>query len=217
MNPRQRSYDSYDKTNRLIKLTNSYYHNRNLDIIKNRTSQYVNRKPLKKVHKSNYLTPYQDFYVIQENALLTSKLKSIKWRPVKPKMNEMFSNKEAKIQISRQKYKNIFENLRLQENEKYRQRIYEQKAFISTKNLDKDYFENHTKTVQKLRQVSEVNNVVLPKINGKSRLPTENNYKKSKKSKRSPSSENNSGSDNESGNSKFGDDSASGTGTANDA
>ena len=42
MNPRQKSYDSYDKTNKLLKLTNSYYHFRNLEIIKNRRSQYNN-------------------------------------------------------------------------------------------------------------------------------------------------------------------------------
>ena len=34
MNPRQKSYDSYDKTNKLLKLTNSYYHFRNLELIK---------------------------------------------------------------------------------------------------------------------------------------------------------------------------------------
>ena len=40
MNPRQKSYDSYDKTNKLLKLTNSYYHYRNLEIIKNRKPLY---------------------------------------------------------------------------------------------------------------------------------------------------------------------------------
>ena len=42
MNPRQKSYDSYDKTNKLLKLTNSYYHYRNLETIKNRRPQYSN-------------------------------------------------------------------------------------------------------------------------------------------------------------------------------
>ena len=40
MNPRQKSYDSYDKTNKLLKLTNSYYHYRNLETIKKRRPQY---------------------------------------------------------------------------------------------------------------------------------------------------------------------------------
>ena len=42
MNPRQKSYDSYDKTNKLLKLTNNFYHFRNLVLIKKRKSQYSN-------------------------------------------------------------------------------------------------------------------------------------------------------------------------------
>ena len=213
MNPRQRSYDSYDKTNRLIKLTNSYYHNKNLDLIRNRRSQYVNREPINKLHKSNYLTPFKDFFVIRENAAWTSKLNSIKWRPVKPKINEMFLNKEERIQHFRQQYKNIYDDLRAKENEKYKQRINDQKAFFNTKTLDKDFRENHIKTVQKLRQVTDANNVVLPKIKENTRLQTETSFKKSR---RSPSNDNNSKSDDDSGYSKLGDDSASGTNTAND-
>ena len=214
MNPRQRSYDSYDKTNRLIKLTNSYYHNRNLDLIRNRRSQYVNREPINIVHKSKYLTPFKDFFVITENAAFTAKLNNIKWKPVKPKINQMFLNKEERIQHFRQQYKNIYDNLRSLENEKYKQRIYDQKAFISTKNLDKDFREIHTRTVQKLRQVTDANSVVLPKIKGKNKIQTENSFKKSHKGH--GNSSNYSKSDEESGNSKLGDDSASGTATANE-
>lgn len=214
MNPRQRSYDSYDKTNRLIKLTNSYYHNQNLELIRNRRSQYVENKPLNKVHKSKYLTPFKDFFVITENAAFTSKLNSIKWKPVRPKMNEVFINKEKKIQHFRQQYKNIYDNLRTLENEKYRQRIFEQKAFISTKTLDRDFRENHTKTVQKLRQVTDVNSVVLPKIKGKDKIQTENSFKKSHRGR--GSSSNYSKSDDESGHSKLGDESGCGSGSANE-
>ena len=49
MNPRQKSYDSYDKTNKLLKLTNSYYHFRNLEFIKKRRPLYSNT-PVYSIH-----------------------------------------------------------------------------------------------------------------------------------------------------------------------
>ena len=46
MNQRQRSYDSYDKTNKLLKLTNSFYHFRNLEHIKKRKPQFGSNNPI---------------------------------------------------------------------------------------------------------------------------------------------------------------------------
>ena len=155
MNPRQRSYDSFDKTNTLLKLTNSYYHNKNLDLIKNRKSQYTTRKTENLLHKSKYLQPFKDYFVIKENKSMANKINDMKWRPVKPKINRFFLDKESRIQGFRQRYQNINKMAIQNENLNYKKRIKDQKPFISTKFMDKDYKENHVKTLQKLRQVNE--------------------------------------------------------------
>ena len=155
MNPRQRSYDSFNKTNQLLKLANSYYHNKNLDQIRNRKSQYGLREPEKLLHRSKYLEPFKDLYVKQQNKSMATKINKLKWRPVRPKMNSLFSNKEFNIQSSRQKYQLINKTAIENENYFYKKRIQNQKPFISTKNMDKDFKDNHTKTVLKLRQVND--------------------------------------------------------------
>lgn len=162
MNLRQKSYDSFDKTNKLLKLTNSYYHKRNLDLIRNRKSQYL--QPEKYTHKRQYLEPFKDYYVIKENIGITNKLKDIRCKPVKPKINEYFLLKEGKIQDFRKQHQVIADSLRDKDNEKYRERINAQKAFINPTELDKEYEENHAKIVQKLRRLGAGDNIVLPPI-----------------------------------------------------
>ena len=49
MNQAQKSYNSYDKTNIMLKITENLYHQRNLYLIKNRKNQY-NAKPQKGIH-----------------------------------------------------------------------------------------------------------------------------------------------------------------------
>lgn len=161
MNPRQRSYDSFNKTNQLLKLTNSYYHNKNLDQIKNRKSQYGVREPYKLLHRSKYLEPFKDLYVRKQNISMQTKINEMKWKPVRPKMNNLIFN----IQSSRQKYQLINKSAIENENYFYRKRIQNQKPFISTKNMDKDFKDNHVKTVQQLRQVYDVSeSSTLPPI-----------------------------------------------------
>ena len=100
MNPRQKSYDSYDKTNKLLKLTNSYYHFRNLEIIKNRRSQY-NNAPLyfhsqtktRNVSKRKKAELFQTYFLKKQNESIKKKLNKILLRPIKPKMNDAFLKK----------------------------------------------------------------------------------------------------------------------------
>ena len=94
MNPHQKSYDSYDKTNKLLKLTNSYYHFRNLEFIKNRKPQYSNApayfQKSKTLKKQKQTTLFDSYYVKQQNQNIKKKLNKILLRPIKPKMNDYF-------------------------------------------------------------------------------------------------------------------------------
>ena len=167
MNPRQKSYDSYDKTNKLLKINNSYYHCKNLELIKNRKSQYNNCPTFfknKNKNKTPHMAPFQSYYIKKQNENILSKLNQIRWRPIRPKMNEIFLSKESKIQEFRQQHKNLYIKRREKENENYKKRIKNQKAFINPKAMDKDFQEEHTKTLMKLKKIQENDNIVLPMI-----------------------------------------------------
>lgn len=171
MNPRQRAYDSYDKTNKLLKLTNSFYHFRNLEYIKRRKVQYgtpptfyQNRKP--------YVAPFQNYYIIKQNENMQNKLNKIRSRPIKAKMNDIFLTKESKIQEFAQRHKNLDIKIIEKENENYKKRIKNQKAFIDPKAMDKDYKEEHTKTLMKLKKIGDNDNIVLPPIKNSHDFPS---------------------------------------------
>ena len=172
MNPRQKSYDSYDKTNKLLKLTNSYYHFRNLELIKKRKPQYSNHPTFYQTKKKLHVAPFQNYYIKRQNENIQYKLKQIRSRPIKPKINDIFLSKESKIQEFRQQHKNLFIKRREEENQNYKKRIKNQKAFIDTKAMDQDYKEEHTKTLMKLRKIGENENVVLPPIKNSHDNPT---------------------------------------------
>ena len=171
MNPRQKSYDSYDKTNKLLKLTNSYYHFRNLEYIKRRKPKYSNHPTLYQ-NKKPHVAPFQNYYVKKQNETIQNKLNQIRLKPIKPKINDIFLSKEIKIQEFRQQHKNLFIKRREEENENYKKRIKNQKAFINPKAMDKDYQEEHTKTLMKLKKIGENENVVLPPIKNSHDNPT---------------------------------------------
>ena len=89
MNPRQRSYDSYDKTNKLLKLTNSYYHFRNLEHIKKRKPQFGNN-PTLYPKKNPHVEPFQDYFIKKQNENIQEKLNKIKNRKAKVNLNDIF-------------------------------------------------------------------------------------------------------------------------------
>ena len=171
MNPRQKSYDSYDKTNKLLKITNSFYHFKNLELIKKRKSQY-NNPPTFYNNRRKLQTPFQNFYIKKENENIKNKLNQIRFKPIKPIINNSFLTKEMKIQQFRQQYKNLDLKKREEENQNYKKRIKNQKAFIDPKAMDKDFQEEHIKTVLKLKKIGENENVVLPPIRNSHDNPT---------------------------------------------
>ena len=181
MNPRQKSYDSFDKTNKLLKARNTLYLNRNLAIIKNRQSQY-NKAPLyfktPNTVKKKQSTLFETYYVKKQNESIKNKLNKILLKPIKPKMNDYFLTKEVKMQKVRQLHKNIFNKKREEDNEYYKNRIKNQKAFMNPKAMDKNFNTEHIKAMMKLRKIGENENVVVPQIKSSSDNPSVFDYHK---------------------------------------
>ena len=179
MNPRQKSYDSYDKTNKLLKLTNSFYHFRNLEIIKNRKTQYGN-SPIysqQNNHKKKG-NIFQTYFIKQQNDCLKNKLNKILLRPIKPKINDKFLKKEIKLNKVKLLHKNIFEKKRNIDNAYYKERLLNQKAFIDPKMMDKNYNIDHKKVLMKLSKIRDNENIVLPSIKNSTDNPSVIEYNK---------------------------------------
>ncbi len=179
MNPRQKSYDSYDKTNKLLKLTNSYYHYRNLETIKKRRPQYSDvpiyfqkLKSSRTTSKKKQTTFFDEYNIKKQNENIKKKINKILLRPIKPKINNDFFSKETKMQKVRQLHKNIFDQKRNEDNQYYKKRIINQRAFINPKMMDKNYNEEHIKVLMKLKKIGENENVVLPNIKNSNDNPS---------------------------------------------
>ena len=162
MNARQKSYDSYNGTTKLLKLTNSYYHFRNLELIKNRSSQYAD-KPLSlspKI-KPRLFNPFQIYLMKKDNKNIKQKLKNILLKPIKPNMNDNFLIKDKKMKEFRKLQNNMYNKKIEKANQNFKKRLYNQKAFIDPKMMDKLYSVEHSKL---LRQIRKIGNNFLPPI-----------------------------------------------------
>ena len=67
-------------------------------------------------------------------------------------MNDIFLLKESKIQEFGQRHKRLNIKSREEENEKYKKRLKNQKSFIDSKAMDKEYKEEHIKTFMRLKK-----------------------------------------------------------------
>ena len=177
MNPIQKAYDSYDKNNRLLKITNSYYHNRNLGLIHNRKPNF--KEPAKSIHARKE-DPVKKFYIERDNKDLGEKIKAISEKPTKPQLNDFFINRKEKIHIFKQNEKNYKNQEIDRENERMLKRMKNQKPFIDTKNMDKEFATNHQKLIKKLKKIDN-QSVILPKVTSDEVF--KNKYKKTEEKK----------------------------------
>ena len=167
MNPRQKSYDSYNKTTKLLKLTNSYYHFKNLESIKNRNSQYGLRPMLFSPNKKhNVFDLFQMYNIKKQNQNIKSKIKKILLKPIRPIMNDNFITKDEKLKKFRKYQSDIYNKSISKANEYFKKRLYNQKAFINSKMLDKIYNSEHIKSTTKIKKLGDYGKVLLPKIQG---------------------------------------------------
>ena len=161
MNQTQKFYDSYDKNNIVLKLTNSYYHNKNLALIRNRKNQF--KEPLKSIHKRKP-DPMYKFRVEKDNEELCGKIKDISNRKPKQFDNSFFNSYRRKLAICKKNRRKEIQEEIDKENEEMYKRFGIAKPFISSKQLDSDFNGEHKIIVKKLRRVDADGTVVLPKI-----------------------------------------------------
>jgi hypothetical protein len=161
MNQTQKFYDSYDKNNIVLKLTNSYYHNKNLALIRNRKNPF--KEPLKSIHKRK-IDPMYKFRVEKDNEELCEKIKDISNRKAKQYDNSFFNSYRTKLAIFKDKRRKELQEEIDKENDELYKRMGITKPFINTKKLDDDFSSEHQIIVKKLRKVNENGTVVLPKI-----------------------------------------------------
>ena len=161
MNPAQKFYDSYDKNNIVLKLTNSYYHNKNLALIRNRKNMF---KPPSKSIPKRIKDPMVKYRIEKDNEELGEKIKEITNRKKREFDNEFFDNFKFKLRRIKTNLKRENQKEIDKENELMYHRMEISKPFLNTKELDKDFKGNHKVYVKKLRKVNENGSVVLPKI-----------------------------------------------------
>jgi len=138
--------------------------------------------PIKSSSDNPSVFDYHKYYNNTESVLrsgkddesIKKKLNKILLKPIKPKMNDSFLTKEIKMQKVRQIHKNLFNKKRNEDNDYYKQRIKNQKAFINPKMMDKHYNKEHVKAIMKLRKIGENENVVHVKAIMKLRKIGEN-------------------------------------------
>ena len=139
MNARQKTYDSYEPTNKLLKITNSYYLYKNLEKIKNRKPQYGSSQGTKPKHKPNSNQVYKDYFVVKENLIIYNKIRDIMNKKKKPQTNNNYLarenlNKEIKIQ-----YKNLEDMKLAEENKNFKKRLQNQRSSMSANEMEKEY------------------------------------------------------------------------------
>ena len=157
----QKFYDSYDKNNIVLKLTNSYYHNKNLALIRNRKNAF--KTPSKSIPK-RIKDPMVKYRIEKDNEELGEKIKEITNRKKREFDNDFFDNFKVKLRRIKTNLKRENQKEIDKENELMYHRMEISKPFLSTKELDKDFKGNHKIYVKKLRKVNENGSVVLPKI-----------------------------------------------------
>ena len=150
MKLRQKIYDSSERTNKLIKITNSYHLFKNLEKIKNRKPIYANNNyPPKKINQN-----LNEYYINKDNKFKNNILDKKSTKNAYENyidINNLFNNKESRLVNSKL----------VKENENYIKRINNQKPFISSKSLDKEY---KMKVAMKKYKKNGSKNVLLPPI-----------------------------------------------------
>ena len=169
MNYKQRFYDSYDRSTYNYKVTNSYYHFKNIQNIIYRKPEYnpymnlrsrrlnLQMHPLNNNYKNDYLTTRQ-------NAIYRKIINDIRNAVVKPKLNLYHQMKEEKIK----EYKRANKTLELKElkreNSRFHKRLRSQKSLLKLREMDQEYKLNHQKLLDRSRRINQ-KYLILPPVN----------------------------------------------------
>ena len=171
MNPLQKLYDYkssiLDSSSKVLET--EYF--RIIDTIKTRPNLYM--IPPEKINiKRNAHEPYKDPDVITSNKKLQLRIDTITDEPTLPKLNLEYLDIREKLKKNRERYRDIAKSILNTENEKYQDRVFNQKPRIeNTIALLKDYelsqtYKNLGRNNRGLKKYyREKTNVKLPSIN----------------------------------------------------
>ncbi len=159
MNIKQKIYDSNDSGNTRIKIKNSSALYKNLEEIRNRKNIYIysSPSPRKKTNKISLL----DYETKRENSLIQKLIRDIRTREVKPILNTEQNEIVNNSMNSKKKHYKLINLALKKENQSFKKRIFNQKPFISVKDLDKEYNDMVNKNKAK-RKANK--SLVLPPI-----------------------------------------------------
>ena len=172
MNITQRLYDNQVKM--ITNDINPSFFYKSIGLINSRKTIYL-------LYKTFYLKkkpriPYQTNYVIENNKRFSSKMDDIMNKKVTPKINNIFLELEERIKINKKKNRENKIRALTIENEKYTNRVMEQKArVLNAKYLNKLYTENHDKYLELLLRPMKIRANKMKKnqksYNFRTRLP----------------------------------------------
>ena len=169
MNYKQRFYDSYDRSTYNYKVTNSYYHFKNIQNIIYRKPEYnpymnlrsrrlnLQMHPLNNNYKNDYLTTRQ-------NAIYKKIINDIRNAVVKPKLNLYHQMKEEKIKEYRRANKTLELKELKRENSRFHKRLRSQKSLLKLREMDQEYKLNHQKLLDRSRRINQ-KYLILPPVN----------------------------------------------------
>ena len=168
MNFRQRFYDSYDRSNYNFKVTNSYYHFKNIQKIVYRKPEYnpyINLKsPRLNVNIHSYKSNINNFMLSRQNKAFKKTIEDIRNSVVKPKLNLYYKLKEEKIREYRRASKTLETKELKRENSRFHKRLKSQKSFLNLREMDQDYKLNHQRLIDRNKKINR-RFMILPPIN----------------------------------------------------
>ena len=168
MNFRQRFYDSYDRSNYNFKVTNSYYHFKNIQKIAYRKPEYnpyINLKsPRLNINIHSYKSNINNYMLSQQNKAFKKTIEDIQNSVVKPKLNLFYKLKEEKIREYRRASKTLEIKELKRENSRFHKRLKSQKSFLNLREMDQEYKLNHQRIIDRNKKINK-RFMILPPIN----------------------------------------------------
>jgi hypothetical protein len=168
MNFRQRFYDSYDRSNYNFKVTNSYYHFKNIQKIAYRKPEYnpyINLKsPRLNINIHSYKSNINNYMLSQQNKAFKKTIEDIQNSVVKPKLNLFYKLKEEKIREYRRASKTLEIKELKRENSRFHKRLKSQKSFLNLREMDQEYKLNHQRLIDRNKKINK-RFMILPPIN----------------------------------------------------
>ena len=169
MNYKQRFYNSYDRNNYNFKVTNSYYHFKNIQNIIYRKPEYNPYINLKSPRLHIQIHPYnnnlnKDYLYARQNKIYNKIINDIRNTVVKPKLNNYYKIKEEKIRDYRRASKTLEKKELIRENSRFHKRLRSQKSMLRLREMDQEYKLNHQKLLDRSRKINK-RYMFLPPIN----------------------------------------------------